>query len=62
MSVSRLPGDRGGEHLAHVGVERQQAVTVMGLPAQGVCQRGQDLVPPAPQGVVLGVCTRKSGI
>ena len=34
----------------------------MGLAAQPVRQRGQDLVPPLPQKVVLGVCPRESGI
>ena len=43
-------------------VERQQAVAASGPVAQAVGQRGQDLVAPGPQKVVLGVCPRESGI
>ena len=43
-------------------VKGQQTVTVSGLVAQAVCQRGQDLVPPGAQEVILGVCARESGI
>jgi hypothetical protein len=43
-------------------VESQEAATVMRLPAQAVRQRGQDLVPPGAQEVVLGVRPREPGI
>jgi len=42
--------------------ERQEAAAVMGLAAQAVRQRGQDLAPPRPQEVVLGVGQWESGI
>jgi hypothetical protein len=42
-------------------VERQDAVAVRVLAAQAVCQRGQDLLPPGPQKIVLDVCPRESG-
>jgi len=43
-------------------VERQEAVAVTGLAAQAVRQPGQDLAPPGPGKVVLGVCAGESGI
>jgi len=43
-------------------VEHQEAVAVMRLAAQAVGQRGQQVVPPGPQEVVLDVCLRESGI
>ena len=51
------PAERAGD-LA----ERHDAVVVSGLAAQAVRQRGQDLAPPRPQEVVLGVGQRESGI
>ncbi len=43
-------------------VKGQEAFAVSGLVAQPVCQRGQDLVPPGAQEVILGVCAGKSRI
>jgi alkanesulfonate monooxygenase SsuD/methylene tetrahydromethanopterin reductase-like flavin-dependent oxidoreductase (luciferase family) len=43
-------------------VERQEAVAVIGLAAQAVRRRGEDLVPPGPQELVLDVCPRESGV
>jgi hypothetical protein len=34
----------------------------MGLVAQAMGQRGQDLAAPGPQKVILGICLRESGI
>jgi peptidyl-tRNA hydrolase len=43
-------------------IKPQEAVAVMGLAAQAVRQRGQELVPPGPQELVLDVCAGESGI
>jgi hypothetical protein len=43
-------------------IQRQEAVAVSGLAAQAVRQCGQELVPPGPQEVVVGICARESGI
>jgi hypothetical protein len=51
------PADRGGDL-----IEPQEAVNAMGLVAQAMGQRGQDLAAPGPQKVILGICLRESGI
>jgi hypothetical protein len=51
------PAERAGDL-----VERHEAVAVTALAAQPVRQRGQDLVLPGAQEVVLDICLRESGI
>ena len=51
------PAERAGDL-----VEPQEVVAAVGLAAQAVRQSGQDVVPPRPEEVILGVCPRESGI
>jgi hypothetical protein len=58
---AQLPLAAPAEHTGDL-IKPQQAVAVVGLAGQAVRQRGQHLVPPGPQEVVLGVCPRESGV